>query len=210
MTDKKTQDNGAAPQPEETGANEHGTTGEAEAERSLEDLQTEVETLRDHLLRAKAEVQNILKRSEREKSEIAQYAIAGFARDLLSVADNLRRALEAVPADAVDNPALKALVEGVEMTERELLSVFERHGVRRIAPSPGERFDHTHQRGPCSRHDHRGLPGWLCIGRAFAAAGDGGGGQGPAFGQRRGRHKCGPCGYRGLKTLLQVAGLVPI
>ena len=112
MTDKKTQDNGAAPQPEETGANEHGTTGEAEAERSLEDLQTEVETLRDHLLRAKAEVQNILKRSEREKSEIAQYAIAGFARDLLSVADNLRRALEAVPADAADNPALKALVEG--------------------------------------------------------------------------------------------------
>ncbi len=161
MTDKKTQDNGAAPQPEETGANEHGTTGEAEAERSLEDLQTEVETLRDHLLRAKAEVQNILKRSEREKSEIAQYAIAGFARDLLSVADNLRRALEAVPADAVDNPALKALVEGVEMTERELLSVFERHGIRRIAPKPGDRFDHTHQQAVAEVESEDHAPGTI-------------------------------------------------
>ncbi len=145
MTDRKIQDNSAAPQPEEASANEAETREEAEAERSLEELQAEVETLRDHLLRAKAEVQNILKRSDREKSEIAQYAIAGFARDLLSVADNLRRALEAVPADVADNPALKALVEGVEMTERELLAVFERHGVRRIAPKPGERFDHTHQ-----------------------------------------------------------------
>ena len=146
MTDeKKTQNNGAAPQPDEAQAQETGAAEEAEAERSLEELQAEVETLRDHLLRAKAEVQNILKRSEREKSEIAQYAIAGFARDLLSVADNLRRALEAVPADAAEDPALKALVEGVEMTERELLGVFEHHGIRRIAPQPGDRFDHAHQ-----------------------------------------------------------------
>ncbi len=159
MTDKKIRDDGAAPQPEEAGTDESGTAEEVEAERSLEELQTEVETLRDHLLRAKAEVQNILKRSEREKSEIAQYAIAGFARDLLSVADNLRRALEAVPPDAADNPALKALVEGVEMTERELLSVFERHGVRRIAPKPGERFDHTHQQAVAEVESEDHAPG---------------------------------------------------
>ncbi len=159
MTEKKPQDNGTAPQPEEAATNKDGAAEEAEAERSLEELQTEVETLRDHLLRAKAEVQNILKRSEREKSEIAQYAIAGFARDLLSVADNLRRALEAVPADAADNPALKALVEGVEMTERELLSVFERHGVRRIAPKPGDRFDHTHQQAVAEVENEDHAPG---------------------------------------------------
>ncbi|RMF68690.1 MAG: nucleotide exchange factor GrpE, partial [Alphaproteobacteria bacterium] len=79
MTDRKTQDPGAAPRPEEARPEEKGVEKEAEAERSLEELQAEVETLRDHLLRAKAEVQNVLKRSEREKSEIAQYAIAGFA-----------------------------------------------------------------------------------------------------------------------------------
>ncbi|GIX17174.1 MAG: protein GrpE [Rhodothalassiaceae bacterium] len=131
--------------PREAAGGEEATAEEAEAERSLEELQAEVETLRDHLLRAKAEVQNVLKRTEREKAEIAKYAIAAFARDLLPVADNLRRALEAVPAEARENAAFKALIDGVEMTERELLSVFERHGVRRVAPEPGERFDHTTQ-----------------------------------------------------------------
>ncbi len=161
MTDRKTQDTDATPRPEEARPEENGVEKEAEAERSLEELQAEVETLRDHLLRAKAEVQNVLKRSEREKSEIAQYAIAGFARDLLSVADNLRRALEAVPTDVADNPALKALVEGVEMTERELLSVFERHGVRRIAPKPGERFDHTHQQAVAEVETDKYEPGTI-------------------------------------------------
>ncbi len=116
---------------------------EARAERSLDEAEREAEELREHLLRAKAEVVNVLKRTEREKAEIARFAIADFARNLLGVADNLRRALEAAPEKLKEDAAARALIEGVEMTERELLSVLERHGVRRIAPQPGERFDHN-------------------------------------------------------------------
>lgn len=116
---------------------------EAQAERSLEEIEREAEELREHLLRAKAEVVNVLKRTEREKAEIARFAIADFARDLLAVADNLHRALEAAPEKLKEDAAARSLIEGVEMTERELLSVLERHGVRKVAPSPGERFDHN-------------------------------------------------------------------
>ncbi|MDN2566467.1 nucleotide exchange factor GrpE [Aquibium sp. A9E412] len=112
-------------------------TGADEAAR----LTAENEELKDRALRLAAEMENLRKRAARDVHDARAYAIAAFARDMLSVSDNLRRALEAVPQDAAENgDSLKALVEGVEMTERAMLSALERHGVKRIEPE-GERFD---------------------------------------------------------------------
>ncbi len=108
----------------------------------LERLQAENTELNDRLLRAAAEAQNIRRRAEREKQEAGQYAVTSFAKDIISVADNLTRALEAIPPEAREglNEVLKNLIAGVEMTERELLNVFRRHGIIRLDPL-GEKFD---------------------------------------------------------------------
>jgi molecular chaperone GrpE len=100
----------------------------------------------DRALRAYAESDNLRKRLERDKDETAKYAITRFARDMLSIGDNLQRALASVPPDAIaQSPALKALHEGVSMTDREAVKIMERHGVRRIEPK-GEVFNpHFHQ-----------------------------------------------------------------
>jgi molecular chaperone GrpE len=104
-------------------------------------LEAENGKLKDQALRALAETENIRRRSEREREDTAKYAISGFAKSLLDAADNLRRAIDAVPAGAVEaDPALKTLVDGVAATERQLLAAFERHGVTRIEPV-GETFD---------------------------------------------------------------------
>src|SRR5947209_4993902 len=103
--------------------------------------------LKDRLLRALAEMENMRRRTEREVADARAYGISAFARDLLAVADNMRRALDAFgaePHEAAD-AGTKALLEGIELTERELLKVLEKHGVRRLDPE-GAKFDpHRHQ-----------------------------------------------------------------
>lgn len=105
-------------------------------------LVKENEDLKDRALRAAAEMENLRRRTAREVGDARSYAIAGFARDMLTVSDNLRRAIDAVPADAKQggDAGLLALVEGVEMTERSMLSAMERHGVKKVDPM-GEKFD---------------------------------------------------------------------
>jgi molecular chaperone GrpE len=105
-------------------------------------LEQQVAELRDRYLRAAAEVENVRKRAEREAADARAYGIAGFAREVLSIADHLSRALEAVgpEARAAADGSLKGLVEGVELTERELQKALAQHGVRRIDPK-GEKFD---------------------------------------------------------------------
>ena len=107
-----------------------------------QELEEEVGKLKDQLLRTLAELENYRKRAEREREEMAKYAITGFARELLTVGDNLRRAIESVPPEH-DNPEslLKTLLEGVEITEKELLSAFKKHAVEKIDPL-GQPFDH--------------------------------------------------------------------
>ncbi|GLK75521.1 protein GrpE [Methylopila jiangsuensis] len=107
------------------------------ADRTAE-LEAAVTDLRDRFLRSHAEMENLRRRTEREVQDARKYALTSFARDLLSVADNLRRALEAVPAET-DGP-LKSIVDGVELTERELLKTLEKHGVAKIEPK-GQIFD---------------------------------------------------------------------
>lgn len=107
----------------------------------LDALLVENAEMRDRLLRTLADMENLRRRTEREKADTARYAISSFARDVLTVGDNLKRTIDHVPAEAsAEDPALKSFLEGVELTERELLNVLERHGVTRIEPL-GARFD---------------------------------------------------------------------
>lgn len=147
MADETTNTN--APGPESRGEPQAAPDPAAEAHRlaaEVDTLQGQIADLTDRLLRAHAEMDNIRKRAEREREETAKYAISKFARDVVTVADNFERALQAVPADAVEQDvALKSLVEGVSMTEREFLNVLDRNGVRRVNPK-GEAFNpHQHQ-----------------------------------------------------------------
>jgi len=122
-------------------ADEQGADPAVEANAELTALIAENADMRDRLLRTMADMENLRRRTEREKADTARYAISNFARDVLTVGDNLRRTVEHVPAEAaVQDPALKSFLDGVEITERELLNVLERHGVTRIEPL-GQRFD---------------------------------------------------------------------
>ena len=105
-------------------------------------LQAENDELRDRMLRLMAEMENMRRRAEREKEESRKYAVTTFARDILAVGDNMSRAIQSIDEDAkaVADQAVKNLIEGVEMTEREMLNVFDRHGIKRIEPE-GEKFD---------------------------------------------------------------------
>jgi molecular chaperone GrpE len=108
---------------------------------ALAEAREESAALKDQLLRTMADMENLRRRAQREKEDAARFGISGFARDLLAVADNLRRALEAVAPEALaGDEALKSLVTGVEMTERELLGAFEKHGLKRVDPL-GQKFD---------------------------------------------------------------------
>ncbi len=109
-------------------------------------LEGEVASLKDQLLRAMAETENVRRRAQREREDGVKYAAAAVVKDLLGVADNLQRALESVPAEAAaDNEPLANLRTGVEMTHKELLAVFERHNIRTINPL-GEKLDpHLHE-----------------------------------------------------------------
>ena len=123
-------------------APEQAAPAEAGLAAQLAKLQAERDDLKDKLLRTLAEMENLRRRTEREIADAKAYAVTSFARDMLGSSDNLRRALESLPADAMKaaDAAAKALHEGVELTERELLKTLERHGVRQIDPQ-GEKFD---------------------------------------------------------------------
>ena len=111
------------------------------AEDRIAKLEADLAEARDRMLRALAETENVRRRLEREREDTARYAISRFAGDLLSVADNLRRALDAVPADAVKKDEFLAkLVDGVGATERNLLNVLEKNGVKKLDPA-GQKFD---------------------------------------------------------------------
>ncbi len=106
-------------------------------------LEAEAADLRDKLLRALAETENVRRRGQRDREEASKYAISGFAREMVVVADNLRRALEHVAPDARQkDELLESLAAGVEMTERAMLAAFERFGIRPIE-SLGQKFDHN-------------------------------------------------------------------
>lgn len=118
---------------------EGGVDGDYEA---VVRLLKENEELKDRALRTVAEMENLRRRTARDVQDARAYSVANFARDMLSVSDNLRRAIEAVSdeAKAAGGAGLASLIEGVEVTERAMLTALERHGVRKLDPH-GEKFD---------------------------------------------------------------------
>lgn len=104
----------------------------------VSELEAEAARMKDHMLRALADAENTRKRALRERDDATKFAISGFARDMLDTADNLRRAIDAIPED--QRAANAALIEGLEAVERGLLKTFEKHGIRKLEPM-GETFD---------------------------------------------------------------------
>jgi molecular chaperone GrpE len=146
MTEQDTRNgDGAAnenqPAPGAAAAQEPGAPEET-LEARLQRAEQEAAEYKDRALRALAEVENIRRRGEREREETRRYAATNFARDLLTSADNLRRAIASMPEAQIKDEATKNLLAGVAATERELLAAFEKNGIRRIDPK-GEKFDHN-------------------------------------------------------------------
>ena len=105
-------------------------------------LEKDLADTKDKLLRALAETENVRRRAQKDREDMSKYAITNFARDVLTVADNLRRALDAIPEEARrGDDTVKSIVEGVELTERELLAAFDRYGIKKVDPM-GEKFNH--------------------------------------------------------------------
>jgi len=142
MADENTKPEQDAALPGDAGAK----AGDGESAGTVAVLEGRIAELTDRLLRAHAEMDNLRKRTERDKEDTAKYAISKFAREVLSIGDNLQRAMAAVPPGAADaDPALKALIDGVSMTDREFLNILERNGVKRLVPE-GQPFNpHQHQ-----------------------------------------------------------------
>jgi molecular chaperone GrpE len=125
---------------------EQAASGELDLVAELEKARTEAASLKDQLLRALAETENTRRRVQREREDSARYAVAPLAKEILPVADNLARALAAVPKEALaQDEALRNLVEGIAATERQLQAALERNNIKLVDPM-GERFDsHHHQ-----------------------------------------------------------------
>jgi molecular chaperone GrpE len=142
MTEKTARAEDAAAPPEAT-----APVNPSAAQQQQPDPAALAAELKDRLLRTLAEMENLRKRTEREVADSRLYAVASFARDMLGVADNMRRALDAVSPElrASAEPGVNALIDGVELTERELLKALEKNGVRQFSPR-GEKFDpNVHQ-----------------------------------------------------------------
>jgi molecular chaperone GrpE len=142
MDDTRNREETAADASSAAANNNIDEAAEVSPEAQVAILEAKVAEQQDRLLRALAEAENTRRRTQREREEATKYAISGFAKDLLSAADNLHRALDSLPEAEVRDERTRSLLAGVAATERELLSVFERHGIRRIDPI-GERFDHN-------------------------------------------------------------------
>lgn len=147
---KRTNETSAdAPKPDTAPADQRGGTPETEEAQIaalVAALQAENVELKDRLLRTHAEMDNVRKRGEREKSDTLKYAVSKFAQDVLTIGDNVQRAIAAVPPEAAEqDAALKSFLEGVTMTERELVNALERHGIKRMDPLGAPFNPHHHQ-----------------------------------------------------------------
>lgn len=141
MSEEQNKPADAAVEPTEATAETATAPESASPEDRVAKLETEVAGLKDQLLRAMAETENTRRRAQRDREDASKFAVSSFAKELVTVADNLRRALDAVPAEGREqDEMLKGLAVGVEATERQLLAAFERAGIKKIDPA-GELFD---------------------------------------------------------------------
>ncbi len=150
-----------------------------ELQKQVAGLEKQLAEMKDRALRALADAENVRKRSEREKKEIRELGGLELAREMLGVADNLRRSVEAVPPEEIDaSTELASLVEGIELTERDLLKAFEKHGIEKLDPI-GEKLDPNFHQAMVQLEDENHpagtivqvmQPGYVMKGRLLRAA----------------------------------------
>ncbi len=167
MNDGKDLQNETLSQTDETPAAEtaaeNPASARSDAERdaaAVQALITENASLKDKVLRTLAEMENLRRRTEKEVADAKVYGVTSFARDMLTFADNLARALHKGPLEALESAdaALKSFVEGIELTERDFLSRLSRHGVRKLEPK-GQKFDPNFHEALFEAHDESLAPG---------------------------------------------------
>ncbi len=152
-------ENEQATQPEHNHTNTETLSDQMDSTDNSDERDAEIAKLKDQLLRSVAEAENIRKRAERDLQEARKYAITGFARDMVGIAENLQLALQNIPEqDRQNDEKLNNLAQGVEMTYNELLRVFETHGITRIEPI-GEKFDHNLHQAVAQIEDPKSKPG---------------------------------------------------
>ena len=138
LDDQATKEDYPANEPEDiTSSIEEKNDGQ----QHIQALEEQLDRMKDHMVRALADTENTRKRAAKERQDASKFAISNFARDVLSVADNLRRALDAIPEELVEQtPQIKSLTDGIEATERELIRCFEKNGITKLEPL-GEDFN---------------------------------------------------------------------
>jgi molecular chaperone GrpE len=141
MTENMNDDQAPPQAPNDNEPQNRAELAAAELATLLAKAETELAETKDKLLRALADTENQRRRAQRDREDASKYAAANFAKDMLDVADNLRRALEHIDPAALQDERAKGLIEGIAATERALLTALERHGIKRIEPQLGERFD---------------------------------------------------------------------
>jgi molecular chaperone GrpE len=142
----------------ETGAADSDPSEAVDLAARLELAQAEIADLKDKMLRAVAEAENVRRRAQKDVEDARKYGVTGFARDMLAVADNLGRALDALPEDAENDETFGGFVQGVQLTGRELANVLQRHGVKEVRPH-GEKFDHNLHQAMFEVEDAENPPG---------------------------------------------------
>ena len=143
------------------GAADAGATA-VDASTQVAALEAELAETKERLLRALAETENIRRRSAREVEEAHKYAVTGFARELLEVADNLTRALASIPTRAREEiDFVRTLAEGVALTERSLANCFERNRIEKVEPALGDKFDHNRHQAMFELETNEQAPGTI-------------------------------------------------
>lgn len=145
MTENPSQPDENVEQTENQAAPEQAAAPEASSpEQRIAELEKQLAEMKDRALREMAEAENTRRRAQKDREETSKYAVSGFAKEMLAISDNFRRALDAAPAE-VDDPVVKNLIAGVDATERQLLATLERFGIKKIEPM-GQIFDpHFHR-----------------------------------------------------------------
>ena len=161
MTDpRREHDESSAPEASAKGAESAAPSGEMVPAEQVKAALEAAADFKDKLLRALADMENLRKRTEREVADARQYGVTSFARDVLQVSDNMHRALDSLGEEMAESgdANVRSLVEGIELTERELAKVLEKHGVKKFSPQ-GERFDPNFHQAMYEIADSSAAPG---------------------------------------------------
>lgn len=121
------------------------------------ELQAKLDEMKDSLLRTMADAENTRKRAAKEVEDANRYGISSLAKDLIPILENLQRAVDSAPQ--AETEVIKNFIEGVDLTRKELLNIFERRAIKRIEPKPGEKFDHNYHQAVAQVEDHKYEPG---------------------------------------------------